>query len=194
MIRSNAICGTMLLRMSFRTRRMHAATNVFSDKTQWFLWYLSIDDSIQTQTMIFAEPCCYECLFGQDAMVPMISVVVMYYFDSQTTNRSITMLLWTMLLRISFRIRRIMQLRMSFRTRRHVSKFLLLVYIYLYIYILCIYITPVIIFHVVWAYYGLVRYRKIVLHTHNASNVNRLPVLISAPQPICCNLWSHWVG
>ena len=22
----------------------------------------------------------------------------------------------------------------------------------------------------------------------------RLPVLISAPQPICCNLWAHWVG
>ena len=43
--------------------------------------------------------------------------------------------------------------------------FLLLVYIYLYICILCIYITPVIIFHVVWAYYGLVRYHYSMIHT-----------------------------
>ena len=41
----------------------HAATNVFSDKT---------------------HACCYECLFGQDAMIPMI-----FRFDDSITNNAI---------------------------------------------------------------------------------------------------------
>jgi len=55
----------------------------------------------------------------------------------------------------------------------------LLVYIYLYIYILFIYVTTVIIFCVVWAYWSGALSKDSFDH---ASNVIRLPVLISAPQ------------
>ena len=95
----------------------------------------------------------------------MVSVVGMYYLDSQTTQQSIhnNATLCTMC-------------RRCLRTRRLGSiLFLLLVYIYLYIYNSFICVTAAINFCAV-------------------SNVIRLPVLILAPQPICCNLWAHWVG
>ena len=57
-----------------------------------------------------------------------------------------------------------------------------LFYLYFFIIISC----------VVWAYYGLMRHWKMVLTMHRI--ISLLPVLMSAPQPVCSNLWALWVG
>ena len=130
--------------------RNHAATNVLPYKTRMLLQMCSRtrrNDStdsfgliILLLTMLFDKLWLRMCSRTRRHSSNNICCrYVLFRFTKLIYNNAT---LWTMLLRISSRIRRLGSIL-----------FLLLVYI-LYIYILCIYVTPVLIFHVVWAYWS----------------------------------------